>query len=82
MGIIHPNLVGNQSIQEYASYLLRRLDESGWIEREQHADYTETIILPNYAFTLLEAFRTIEEQKPREFSGQLYTAHQLTHCRT
>ncbi len=68
---------GGQSAQEYASYLLRRLDESGWIEREQHADYTETIILPNYAFTLLEAFRTIEEQKPREFSGQLYTAHQL-----
>jgi len=68
---------GDQTIQEYASYLLRRLDESGWIEREQHADYTETIILPNYAFTLLEAFRTIEEQKPREFSGQLYTAHQL-----
>jgi hypothetical protein len=25
----------------------------------------------------LEAIRTIEEQKPREFSGQLYTAHQL-----
>lgn len=68
---------GGQNAQEYAGYLLRRLDESGWIEREQHADYTETIILPNYAFTLLEAFRTIEEQKPREFSGQLYTAHQL-----
>ena len=63
--------------QDYASYLLRRLDESGWIEREQHADYTETIILPDYAFTLLEAFRTIQEQKPREFSGQLYTAYQL-----
>lgn len=72
-----PRPGGRQSAQEYASYLLRRLDESGWIEREQHADYTETIILPNYAFTLLEAFRTIEEQKPREFSGQLYTAHQL-----
>jgi hypothetical protein len=68
---------GTQTIQEYASYLLRRLDESGWIEREQQSDYTETITLPNYAFTLLEAFRTIEEQKPQEFSGQLYTAHQL-----
>ncbi len=63
--------------QDYAGYLLRRLDESGWIEREQHADYTETIILPDYAFTLLEAFRTIQEQKPRQFSGQLYTAYQL-----
>ncbi len=66
-----------RNAQDYASYLLRRLDESGWIEREQHADYTETIILPDYAFTLLEAFRTIQEQKPREFSGQLYTAYQL-----
>ena len=38
---------------------------------------SETIILPDYAFTLLEAFRSIQEQKPREFTGQLYTAHQL-----
>jgi hypothetical protein len=68
---------GTQNPQEYASYLLRRLGESGWIEREQHADYTETIILPNHTFTLLEAFRAIQDQKPREFSGQLYTAHQL-----
>lgn len=61
----------------YASYLIRRLAESGWIEREQHADYSETIILPDYAFTLLEALRSIQEQKPREFKGQLYAAHQL-----
>jgi len=63
--------------QTYASYLVRRLAESGWIEREQHADYSETIILPDYAFTLLEALRSIQEQKPREFKGQLYAAHQL-----
>jgi hypothetical protein len=68
---------GQKSIHDYASYLLRRLAETGWVEREQHADYTETIILPDYAFTLLEAFRSIQEQKPREFTGQLYTAHQL-----
>ncbi len=66
-----------KSAQDYASYLLRRLAETGWIEREQHADYSETIILPDYAFTLLEAFRSIQEQKPHEFTGQLYTAHQL-----
>lgn len=62
---------------EYASWLIRRLAESGWIEREQQADYTELIILPDYAFTLLEAFRAIQQQKPREYTGQLYTAHQL-----
>jgi hypothetical protein len=68
---------GQKSVQDYASYMLRRLADTGWIEREQHADYSETIILPDYAFILLEAFRTIQEQKPREFTGQLYTAHQL-----
>jgi len=66
-----------KSEQDTASFVLRRLAETGWIEREQHADYTETIILPDYAFTLLEAMRTIQEQKPREFTGQLYAAHQL-----
>jgi hypothetical protein len=73
-----PNpLTGQKLEHEYAVYLLRRLAETGWVEREQHADYSETIILPDYAFTLLEALRAIQEQKPREFTGQLYTAHQL-----
>ena len=63
--------------QDDASWLLRRLVETGWLEREQQADYTELIILPDYAFTLLEALRTIQQQKPREYTGQLYAAHQL-----
>jgi len=64
-------------VQEYASWILRRLVDAGWLEREQQVDYTEFIILPDYAFTLLEAFRSIQEQKPREYTGQLYAAHQL-----
>jgi len=71
------SMAGQKPEQTYAAYLIRRLAESGWIEREQHADYSETIILPDYAFILLEALRTIQEQKPREFKGQLYAAHQL-----
>src|SRR6266508_406059 len=63
--------------QDYASFIVRRFEETGWIEREQHADYSETISLPDYAFTLLEAFRKIQEQKPHDFPGQLYAAHQL-----
>lgn len=70
-------LTGQSTPQDYASYLLRRLVETGWVEREQHADYTEYVILPDYAFTLLEALLGIQEQKPREYTGQLYTVHQL-----
>ena len=65
------------SERDYAGYLLRRLVDAGWLEREQSADYTEFIVLPDYAFTLLEALRAIQEQKPQEFTGQLYAAHQL-----
>jgi hypothetical protein len=63
--------------QDYASTILRRLVEAGWLEREQQADYTEFITLPDFAFTLLEALRAIQQQKPREYTGQLYAAHQL-----
>jgi len=69
--------VSPRAEQDYASFIVRRFEETGWIEREQHADYSETISLPDYAFTLLEAFRKIEEQKPHDFPGQLYAAHQL-----
>jgi hypothetical protein len=71
------SVTGQRTGQDYAGYMIRRLADTGWIEREQHADYSETIILPDYAFVLLEALRTIQEQKPREFTGQLYAAHQL-----
>jgi hypothetical protein len=74
---VDSGLTGEKSPQEFASWLLRRLAEAGWVEREQAADYTEFIILPDYAFTLLEAFRSIQLQRPREYSGQLYAAHQL-----
>jgi hypothetical protein len=70
-------LTGQKSEDEYAGFILRRLAETGWVEREQHADYSETLLLPDYAFTLLEALRAIQDQKPREFTGQLYAAHQL-----
>lgn len=63
--------------RDYAGYLVRRLVDAGWLDREQSADYTEFIVLPDYAFTLLEALRAIQEQKPKEFTGQLYAAHQL-----
>ncbi len=69
--------VRSNDAQDIASWIVRRLDEAGWIEREQQADYTELIILPDYAFTLLEAFRSIQQQKPQEYTGQLYAAHQL-----
>ena len=42
------SITGQKSEGLYASYLIRRLAETGWIEREQHADYTETIILPDH----------------------------------
>lgn len=71
------SLTGQKSEQDYAAYLLRRLEVTGWVEREQHTDYSETVTLPDYAFTLLEALGKIQEQKPHEFTGQLYTAHQL-----
>jgi hypothetical protein len=67
----------NSDAKGYASWALRRLIDAGWLEREQSSDYTEFIILPDYAFTLLEALRAIREQKPREYTGQLYAAHQL-----
>ncbi len=72
-----PEAPASGDAREYASWALRRLIETGWLEREQTADYTEFIILPDYAFTLLEAMRAIQEQKPREYTGQLYAAHQL-----
>jgi uncharacterized protein YukE len=72
-----PSGESGDNAQEYASWMLRRLVDAGWLEREQQADYTELIILPDYAFTLLEALRTIQEQKPREYTGQLYAAYQL-----
>jgi hypothetical protein len=49
------------STTTYAGWILRRLVEAGWLEREQQVDYTELIVLPDYAFTLLEALRANRE---------------------
>jgi hypothetical protein len=41
------SLAGQKPEHYHAACLIRRLAEAGWIEREQHADYSETIILPD-----------------------------------
>ena len=76
-GALSDDAPSSSDAKIYASWALRRLIEAGWLEREQSSDYTEFIILPDYAFTLLEALRSIQEQRPREYTGQLYAAHQL-----
>jgi hypothetical protein len=76
-GALSDDAPSSSDAKIYASWALRRLIEAGWLEREQSSDYTEFIVLPDYAFTLLEALRSIQEQRPREYTGQLYAAHQL-----
>jgi len=62
--------------RDYAGYLLRRLVEpAGW-----SASRAATIPSSSSARLCLHpagALRAIQEQKPKEFTGQLYAAHQL-----
>ncbi len=70
--------------RDLANYVLRRFEESEWIDVDVNNDYDEIINFRDYAITIIEALRDIandsiygEEAEGHEFRGYIYTVYSL-----
>ncbi|MCC7360109.1 MAG: hypothetical protein IT317_11560 [Anaerolineales bacterium] len=64
-------------IQEQATAVLRYLERCGWLRVETQADFTQTYILPDYAFRLLQALGEIAVSQPPPLAGLICAIHDL-----
>jgi Family of unknown function (DUF5716) len=60
-----------------ASAILRYLEHCGWLRVETQNDFTQTYILPDYAFRILRTLQEIEANEPPPLAGLICAIHDL-----
>jgi len=86
---LEEELEGNESEQEVtnrdrANYILRRMEETEWIDVDINNDYEEIVNFRDYSITIIDALRQIssdsiygDESDGHEFRGYIYTVFSL-----
>ena len=65
-----------QSIRERANLLFRKLVDAGWLNQEQHYDYTFKVSVPDYALAMMETLEKICTGYRMEFRGRVLSIYQ------
>ena len=72
------------SSRDKANFILRRMEECGWIDVDVTNDYIEVLNFRDYAITVIEALLQIEPQvddyvdgNQKEYRGYIYTIYSL-----
>ena len=72
------------SNRDKANFILRRMEECGWIDVDVTNDYVEILNFRDYAITVIEALLQIEPQydeysdsNQKEYRGYIYTVYSL-----
>ncbi|ABX07028.1 hypothetical protein Haur_4396 [Herpetosiphon aurantiacus DSM 785] len=61
----------------HASAILRSLRAWGWLRFEQQSDYSSAIILPDYAFRLLQLFEDLATKQRQHLRGMICGIHDV-----
>jgi hypothetical protein len=65
-----------QSIRERANLLFRKLVDAGWLNQEQHYDYSFKVSVPDYALAMMETLEKICTGYRMEFQGRVLSIYQ------
>ncbi len=66
----------DRSIRDRANLLFRKLDEAGWLDQEQHPDYSFRVSLPDHALALLDTLDKIRKGYRMEYRGRILSIYQ------
>lgn len=66
-----------KSSREEANFILRRLEECGWVDIETTSNYIKILNLRDYAITILETFDRIMHNEGLEYQGYVYTIYSI-----
>jgi len=63
--------------REKANYMLRRLEQFGWIYTETDYSYVQRVSFRDYAIVLIKSLISIEQERHTEYQGYIYTIYHL-----
>ena len=67
---------GAPPIRHRANLLFRKLNEAGWLDQEQHPDYSIRVSLPDHALALLDTLDKIRKGYRMEYRGRVLSIYQ------
>lgn len=60
-----------------ANFIIRKLEECGWIDLEENSNYIQTINLVDYAVSFIETMDKLMRNEGLEYQGYVYTIYTL-----
>lgn len=66
-----------KSARDKANWMLRRLEEYGWIDIETDKSYVQRVNFREYAVKVIKTLLEIEDGKQIEYQGYIYTIYNL-----
>jgi len=68
---------GSMSSRDKANFILRRLENYGWISVETDYSYVQRVSFRDYAVQIMKTLLNIQEEKKTEYQGYIYTIYNL-----
>lgn len=66
-----------RDISGRARFLIRRLGQKGWFEKERGQDFEEYITIPEYSGKILETLHQLRDQKPARGYSYVFSTYSL-----
>lgn len=65
--------------RDRAGFVLRKLENTGWLTVETYSDYKQYITLNDYAIRIIEALDKIRQNRQAEYQGFVFATYTLLH---
>jgi len=65
--------------RDRAGFVLRKLENTGWLAVETYSDYKQYITLNDYAISILEALDKVRQNRQAEYQGFVFATYTLLH---
>ena len=69
---------GGMSSRDKANFMLRRLENWGWIYVDTDYSYVQRVNFRDYAIQIIKALLAVSEDRRAEYQGYIYTIYNLT----
>lgn len=65
--------------RDRAAFVLRKLEQTGWLTVETYSDYKQYVTLNDYAIRILEVLDKIRQNRQTEYQGYVFATYSLLH---
>lgn len=70
-------IIDTSNLRGYANFLIRKLMQTKWLEKEYGDGFQEFIIVPDYSIRIIDVLFEIAENRPREYDRYAFLTYSV-----